>query len=1073
MPWPVGALIADPRQEQRGVGRVVECDARRASLRFADGTEALITLREASFRRHRIAPGSAVLVLEEGMDARRGIVTSAPAADRSDDELWDYTVELVDGRFTQQCETSLQPVFEATEDPVAQLTSNQWRGPQRFFARLDLLGRRSVWHENSDGIPSLLGARVRPLFHQVYAVRRALADRALRFVLADEVGLGKTIEAGLILQAIESLSPGRRVLVVTPGAMSRQWLCELYLRFGGRVFTHLDAVEFGRRKKAARVDALASTKLIVTTTLLRQYSEALDRLAADRFDLVVIDEAHQIHSEDSLYEPLRGISAKANGALILSATPSGRDEAGLLAMLALAAPESYSPRDLPEFRRRLQLQSVVWDKLSYSQSLLAVGGEERAEAARELAQEWDGVISDEFTEGCLRRMREGDAEAASELVAYVQEHHRLDHRIIRTRRETLNRFDVPYANRTLEVIDYSEHASPEERAIASHLERLGRLSRAGDTAKAVVALLCRQFCTTPHVFREDLARRARASEADEVLAPLTSDLGPAEEASLVDAYLTGVPLGEGELAWLERARELADAWSDAGDRGLTRVHEACRWVTDHLSGSAERKVVVFSQDRRAVEELASELSSRLGPARVVVSHHGLDDAKLAEAAVRFQTDRGCRVFVSDELGGEGRNFQFATAVVHFDLPWQVARLEQRIGRLDRIGRDSNAAVLSVVLLGPSREERALLDLHQNAFEVFSQSVGGLEYALPRMQSAVVEAAAEGHERLEQLFTELTERIAAERQSVDRALQTALDSTLPELEGARELAEVLEECDDGDEDAAAILGWARQIHVRASQRESTIQIDVNPEILQRPLVGIQSRWTKSGTFSRSIALRSEDLQFLSPGHTLVDAMIADALQAREARTTVFARDMGTKALRRFFAHVVFRTELDASKWDGDMPLGLATRAHRRLWPTWISKVVELFPTGEFTTTVDPALRQKLLGPFDGTIDRKLEQEAMEVVCRDMGGLWGGLRAAVASLLVSTRDARRPQVEQAVNELREDMQNELAYLRGALRRGGGTEIEQRLRDAEWLEGSVANERVVVDAVAVVVGGPLKAR
>jgi SNF2 family DNA or RNA helicase len=93
-----------------------------------------------------------------------------------------------------------------------------------------------TWHSQTAGIPSLLGVRIEPMGHQLYAMRRVLADSRPRFILADEVGLGKTIEAGLVLQALMQEEPQLRVLIIAPGSMSPQWFSEMYVRFGARAF---------------------------------------------------------------------------------------------------------------------------------------------------------------------------------------------------------------------------------------------------------------------------------------------------------------------------------------------------------------------------------------------------------------------------------------------------------------------------------------------------------------------------------------------------------------------------------------------------------------------------------------------------------------------------------------------------------------------------------------------------------------------------------------------------------------------------------------------------------------------
>jgi ATP-dependent helicase HepA len=119
-------------------------------------------------------------------------------------------------------------------------------------------------------------------------------------------------------------------------------------------------------------------------------------------------------------------------------------------------------------------------------------------------------------------------------------------------------------------------------------------------------------------------------------------------------------------------------------------------------------VLVFSQEAHLVSEFSKYLRTLLASGEVEEFHHLMDEVELNTAALKFQLSSACRVLVSDELGGEGRNFQNATAVLHLDTPWSVSRLEQRIGRLDRVGRNTQHLVQSVVVQGPEATERALI-----------------------------------------------------------------------------------------------------------------------------------------------------------------------------------------------------------------------------------------------------------------------------------------------------------------------------------------------------------------------------
>ena len=214
----------------------------------------------------------------------------------------------------------------------------------------------------------------------------------------------------------------------------------------------------------------------------------------------------------------------------------------------------------------------------------------------------------------------------------------------------------------------------------------------------------RQICTTPTVILRLLNSRLAAlsdvgvahTEPD----PMAADLGPAEEEAALETFLLEGQSFEGEKVWLEGLRSQVERWHLA-EPDLCARFAAVRDRVGLGIGSGNSRLLVFAQSRYVVTELAAVLSADFGADAIAVITHDLADDRIAEVSRRFESNTKCMVLLSDEIGAEGRNFQFADAVIHLDQPFIVARLEQRIGRLDRIGRTEDQLVLSVAILGPS------------------------------------------------------------------------------------------------------------------------------------------------------------------------------------------------------------------------------------------------------------------------------------------------------------------------------------------------------------------------------------
>jgi ATP-dependent helicase HepA len=1068
--FPLGALLRDPRSPDSLDIRVLSCDEEHLVVSFGSADRRRYKRREALLRRWQLAPRTAVAILPEskGEEVRKGVVVALHGSPDAT-QPWSYLV-LGEGGSAVVCEQRLRVLKIETEDPVIRLEMNGWRGPKRFYARLGLLGRTTVWKRDSEGIPAFLGARIEPLFHQFSAARRCLLDREMRFLLADEVGLGKTIEAGLVIQSLLAAKPSLRVLVVTPGTTSRQWLSELYSRFGGRVFTHIDAVRYdsGSESHMALDTLLRSDRLIITTSLLRTRRKALDTVTEQAWDLLVVDEGHHLANWPDLATALRRVSSTALGCLVLTATPGRGDEKGLLELLKLVAPSTYDHVTESEFAARLEPQRRITEKLLYSEELLAAllaQGEVGESDAKELAEQWRDLFpGDPIVVERLARMERGDGEAAEELVAHIQENYRVDRRIIRTRRRTLGEYGTHHTARKLESVEYEP--SPPEVEVVQQVDAL--VSRV-DVPPTWKSFWARHVCTTPKLLQTLLNTRLSVVSGVGVASagpdPLAADLGPSEEEAALKTYLSDGQTFPGEKVWLEGALSQVERWRLVEPQFCARFTALSHWLAT-VVGAGDSKTLVFSQSRMVIEELAACLRAKFGADAIAVMTHNLGDDEISEVSRRFERHSKCRVLLSDEVGAEGRNFQFADAVVHMDQPFIVARLEQRIGRLDRIGRALDRSVLSVSISGPSDIESAMLEFHRDVFRVYERSIGGLEYLLPRLQQQIRDASSRGARALRRLAGEMRQTLEAEEQQIDEAFSFFLDATRPELERAKELSELVADR-TGDEDESFVRDWCKELRIDLIPQEADcLRVEVRTERLDAPLKSLGTGdWVRTGTFLRSTALDNSAVHYFAPGHVFVDALLQSAQNAHDARATVFVRDLGTQAKGRIFAVVVGRLGPDEAAWQGSVLPGLMRRAEHYLPVEWVRSAWEIHPDGDVTPVHSGTLLERLCRDLQVT-DRKCYPENMPGIVERYPGLWTGVRDAVQGSRGAILAHKKDELDAAADELADALRSELAYLRS--RGQESVDAAQALREREALLRSVRNAAVVTDAVAIVVGG-----
>lgn len=1037
MTTPIGSLVNVAALGQLGVGKLHKYDDLGRAIVHFGGEGTRILAPKTPIARARLSGSTPVRFKASDGDVTNG-------------EIIDLLIEREDGGYVYRIragdkihevwEGLIMPVGETT-DPMSLLKAYRWDTPKNYIARWSMAEIYGRWCAASGGLPAMLGARVMPLGHQIYAARRVLFDRTPRFILADEVGLGKTIEAGMIIQALQAERQDFSVLVVAPGSMSRQWLTETYLRFGARAYHHIDCARLAEETRASLGDLIAGQRLIVATTALEADAKFAEMIAARRWDLVVIDEAHQIPPEHALYPRLQQLARQSDGLLLLSATPSKRDMAGLLGLLALVAPDAFADETVVNFQTKYDRQSAVWDRLNFTRKLIdataAEGRQLDPDEVEFVAEEWVGLIEgDELFDALLDRMRAGEAQAAIELVAYVQEFHRLDHRIIRTRRATLASDTTSWPERTLVELPWS--ATQAEAIFLNHLEELPQGD--GPDAKALRALYQRFCSTSPNSAVRFLEERREALDSEpsgaagDPVTRIAADTGPNDEPIIITELVkTLAPLG-GEESWLRAALGLARAWQQEG--GFSRADLLAAWLTDHLN-DRENQVLVFVQDAVAADDLADRLEPLLGKHAVARFHCDIDEEDLASTAFRFQHDKTCRVLVSDELGGEGRNFQNASAVVHFDVPVSCARLEQRIGRLDRVGRQSDREVLSVVLEPATSADNALLETHRDVFRVFNRSIGGLEFILPKLQLQIQAAYGESPSALRAIITALQDEVDASLSATDEAFDISLDATKPQLERSTALASEIENESDTAECATTLRSWASRLGIQTKKRDdgssefrwTNGSLNISNDRLKIGAGTDGESRLICGTFARETALERDDLQFFAPGHSLIDTMIFEAEHGQHSRVTAFMLEGFPKHKGTLLLQVLARSVLDERLWQGhDIGPGLAARARSLLWPEVTAEIMLLRDgRGAHQDIVTHAGLRGFLDHPRRDLALKPIEPSMVSGLPFLPELWNSIDKSVPLALASIAKRRAVAAQERGDALETSLRGELGFLR----------------------------------------------
>lgn len=690
-----GQFVYTP--DSNRIGKVVE----------VAGTGAIVRLRHSAVRveeqPHSVSVLQRAYLYPEMRVFYGSDEAGLPKAGRIRDFLLDgnqisYLVRFPNGEELWLEEEDLETrTFRPNPDPTDALAAGYCE--TQFFYDRRLAVQQVLMHarQHSGGLTGLLSASVDLLPHQVAVVWRVLSDPIQRYLLADEVGMGKTIEAAAILRQILLDDPKARVVVAAPPTLIQQWKRELTEKF------HF--VEFEDR------------------WCVVPFAE-LTRLSASEVDAIVLDEAHHLVSpkngqEHLDYALLARLVHAVPRLFLLTATPVLGDAMATLRLLHLLDPQVYSLEDIAGFTRKLEKRQ------EYGQLLISLMP---GLAGFPLSRLVKGLLTtfadDPVVVGYAERLtqpgitQEQIDDTVRWLKRYLMETYRLHQRLVRTRRADLTWELLP---RTAEVRVEADLNVEEMEMLASALEdwRDAAQRFASDAESPMEEPLARRYIQLFDALAEGVASFSRT------LAHQVSGVKSGALPSFPD-----------DLTYLDRLQERVGEISDPDSKleGLVEVIKRYRRTIAHpITGAV--KCVLFTTSSEDARDASLVLARAFGRDAIVTVLTGDDPETVEEAVRQFEEGRTPMVLVADRSGEEGLNLQCADAVVHLDLPLDPARLEQRIGRVDRFGR-KHAGVPQTIFL-PTDEEgspwdawRELLD---KAFELFTSSLSDVQVQLQAIQ----------------------------------------------------------------------------------------------------------------------------------------------------------------------------------------------------------------------------------------------------------------------------------------------------------------------------------------------------
>ena len=608
---------------------------------------------------------------------------------------------------------------------------------------------------------------VDPLPHQITAVYESMLPRQpLRFLLADDPGAGKTIMAGLLIKELIARGDLQRCLIVCPGSLAEQWQDELYRRF------HLPfEILTNDKLEAARTgNWFMETNLVIARLdKLSRNEDVQNKLQAPdcRWDLVVCDEAHKMSATvfggetkyTKRYRLGQLLSSLTRHFLLMTATPHNGKAEDFQLFMALLDGDRFEGRfrdgvhtaDVSDLMRRVVKESLL---------------------------KFDGtpLFPERIAYTVPYKLSDPEAALYAAVTQYVREEFDRAEKLENDKRAGTVGFALTILQRRLASSPEAIYQSLRRRRerLESRLRELEVLQRGGQAAPILAATVPAMDAediddledapdTEVEAAEEEILDQATAARSIAELRIEIATLKELEQAALA------VRTSGNDTKWRELASLLGEIFTTAAIVNKVAEPEASYGPTKipPPKSSAHQKLVIFTEHRDTLNYLEQRISSLLGRKEsVVVIHGGIGREERLKVQEMFRHDPEVQVLLATDAAGEGINLQRAHLMVNYDLPWNPNRLEQRFGRIHRIGQTEVCHLWNLVA-----EETREGDVYRKLLEKLEQAhlalggqvfdvLGKLQFEGKSLRDLLIEAIRHG-----------------ERPEVQAFLTTVLDTTL--------------------------------------------------------------------------------------------------------------------------------------------------------------------------------------------------------------------------------------------------------------------------------------------------------
>lgn len=791
--------------------------------------------------------------------------------------------------------------------PYKQLKRYEFQNPVWYLAKTNVDKSYRILENSMYGFKELAGCKIYLLPHQVNTVMRCLESLPFRYMLADEVGMGKTIEAISVLKIFILNRSNTKTLIVVPKTLQEQWKSELLFKFN---------LSEGKNENNNSI-------------FIKNYDELNGSDINKNWDLFIVDEIHKILDNQRYYQNIEKISENSSNVLLLSATPVQQRKQEYLLLLRLLNPFKYLNISDEEFSEIIKRQENIADDATSAYGSIEEYEdiiEDCKENGRKISDDIDSqelfeevceyftAVSEKVNDSKLNELidkisidkDDGGLHDMRVILSYICSNYQFESNVIRNRRALLANDDYEkhiLPKRELKAEDQLIYEPAKDQYESLTYENLCSFINDNDfnddEIKSVVMPLLTAFFSSSQSFLKCVNR---INEIRKIPSEISDNAN--------EWYIY-------EQDVLENITDILNDPFNYQDYYNTRPVKLLDHIYQDLYNS---NVVIFTSYIDTFYYYRKLLEKIYEPNELALFCDGMVTYELENNVYRFQNDSNCKVMLCDSTGGEGRNFQCADYVVHIDLPWDANAIEQRIGRLDRLERDQDrSTVYSVVIYSKDTFEESLFKFWDEGIKIFEQSLSGLEIAMNDINKKIF-SAFNGDFRydLANMIPDIVDMTAGWREEVKREQNNDTAAYLYKPMNDR-LETVINNYSENENEIfqSSMLTWASLAGFHGHQVDDNCiefteksfssksaenslfmppdwsEYKKNKQLMVAMKVERGGKKVQAddfaikGTFSRKAAIENDYIHFFAPGDPIFDSIVDNSIHSCKGQSACFA------------------------------------------------------------------------------------------------------------------------------------------------------------------------------------------